>query len=141
MNSLLVLVLWAAGFCIAFSIANFYWPHLPYDAEGKANGCQHAACMPNKYPFPFNIFEADKEKKKVSPGHGQQMFRHYSSILVDTTTELLFGELLSSQAIYHRISESSTLANDRFMDKGTVVLAFNYEEAWLSDQSGFMNKY
>ncbi|KAF5591087.1 cytochrome P450 monooxygenase 52A6 [Fusarium pseudoanthophilum] len=63
MNSLLVLSLWAAGFCIAFSIANFYWPHLRSDAEGNTNGCQRASRLPDQYVFPFNFFEADKEKK------------------------------------------------------------------------------
>ncbi|KAF5243402.1 hypothetical protein FANTH_8224 [Fusarium anthophilum] len=67
MNSLLVLSLWAAGFCIAFSIANFYWPHLRYDANGQTNGCQHAPHIPSKSPFSvgflFAAVVADKEKK------------------------------------------------------------------------------
>ncbi|KAF5603850.1 cytochrome P450 monooxygenase 52A6 [Fusarium pseudocircinatum] len=128
MNSLLVLSLWAAGFCIAFSIANFYWPHLRYDTEGKANGCQHAACMPNKYPFPFNIFEIDKEKKVP-----EIIVKRRNKLSATSLNCKVFGDLLSLQAFYQRISESSTLANDRFMDEGTVVVSFNYEEAWLSD--------
>ncbi|EXK35944.1 hypothetical protein IWW34DRAFT_880741 [Fusarium oxysporum f. sp. albedinis] len=67
MNSLLVLALWAAGSCIAFSIANSYWSHLRYDAKRKTQGCQRAPRMPNKYPFAVDFFlaaiKADKEKK------------------------------------------------------------------------------
>ncbi|EMT71985.1 Cytochrome P450 52A6 [Fusarium odoratissimum] len=67
MNSLLVLALWAAGSCIAFSIANSYWSHLRYDAKRKTQSCQRAPRMPNKYPFAVDFFlaaiKADKEKK------------------------------------------------------------------------------
>ncbi|ENH74890.1 Cytochrome P450 52A6 [Fusarium oxysporum f. sp. cubense race 1] len=66
MNSLLVLALWAAGSCIAFSIANSYWSQLRYDAKRKTQGCQRAPRMPNKYPFAVDFFlaviKADKEK-------------------------------------------------------------------------------
>ncbi|KNB16103.1 hypothetical protein FOXG_14570 [Fusarium oxysporum f. sp. lycopersici 4287] len=67
MNSLLVLALWAAGSCIAFSIANSYWSHLRHDAKRKTQGCQRAPRMPNKYPFAVDFFlaaiKADKKKK------------------------------------------------------------------------------
>ncbi|KAF5552631.1 cytochrome P450 52A6 [Fusarium mexicanum] len=67
MNFLLVLSLWAAGFCIAFSIANFYWPHLRYDANGQTNGRQRDSHIPSKSPlsvgFLFAAVMADKEKK------------------------------------------------------------------------------
>ncbi|RKL32888.1 hypothetical protein BFJ72_g10388 [Fusarium proliferatum] len=66
MNSLLAPVLWAAGFCIAFSIANSYWPHLRHDAKSKTNGCHRASRMPSIYPFTsrffLDAFKADKEK-------------------------------------------------------------------------------
>ncbi|KAF4439087.1 Cytochrome P450 52A6 [Fusarium acutatum] len=89
MNSLLDLALWATGFCIAFSIANFYWPHLRYDAKGITTGCQRASHTPSKYPFPVDFFfavvKADKEKKVpeiIVPRCGRMRragaFEHYT---------------------------------------------------------------
>ncbi|CCT72799.1 uncharacterized protein FFUJ_12692 [Fusarium fujikuroi IMI 58289] len=66
MNSLLVLVLCAAGLCIAFSIANSCWSHLRYDAKGKTNGCHRASRMLSMDPFTsrffLDAFKADNEK-------------------------------------------------------------------------------
>lgn len=67
MNSLLLLVLWVAGLCIAFSIANSCWSQLRYDAKGNTNACQHASHIPSMYPFTLRFFldavKTDKEKK------------------------------------------------------------------------------
>ncbi|KAF5648980.1 cytochrome P450 monooxygenase 52A6 [Fusarium sp. NRRL 52700] len=89
MNSLLVLGLWAAGFCIVFNIANSCWSHPQYDAEGGLNSYQRAPHMPGKYPFPVNFFfaavYADKEKKLseiMAPRCGKMRragaFEHYT---------------------------------------------------------------